>query len=539
MAGTVERTIALKLIGDVNAIGNDLRPVNRGIDKANKGSGRLIRNLKGVAKGTAMWGKAFAGALVIAGIEKVVDALGNAWRGFRAGQRITAQLALTWRNTGREAARLQPWIDRLTQSTLELGTSDDEAIASFNRLLQTTGNAARAYRRYEIAQDLVANGSAPNLAAAEKMIQQAAKGSARVVDRFGLTSKTAAGRVNQLANKVRGAGKAAVKLDPLRRITNKVDEHLEGIVGAFGSGDIEGGIENIRLAVADLVGEFDLAFPDISKAIEDSGLGGILGGLSAQFGAMMGLISATGGALSNLQTFFQPLIDLGTSLLNLVLWPMTSSFSAMAGIMNTLAALMRGDFSGAVTALQGTLQGVADSVSSAFQRVGSAISGLMRRIIAIWNNLDPTIPAGSFDLYNIDQAVADFLRIPANGKIEWAGHGDMIPDIGRSWDMPSSGRGPSGGGGNRPRSLLGGGGVTAPPEHFSGMGNVPYDGYIASLHKGEAVVTAAENRGGGRGSITIVFNGIVGDPAAVGRMVVRAIQSYEKRGGPNLRRATG
>jgi len=47
------------------------------------------------------------------------------------------------------------------------------------------------------------------------------------------------------------------------------------------------------------------------------------------------------------------------------------------------------------------------------------------------------------------------------------------------------------------------------PQHAAGLANVPYDGYIAQLHKGERVVPASQNRGmsGGRGEVHIHMDG--------------------------------
>jgi hypothetical protein len=37
--------------------------------------------------------------------------------------------------------------------------------------------------------------------------------------------------------------------------------------------------------------------------------------------------------------------------------------------------------------------------------------------------------------------------------------------------------------------------------HSGGLNRVPYDGYIARLHKDERVVTAGDNKGGGSGVV--------------------------------------
>lgn len=75
-----------------------------------------------------------------------------------------------------------------------------------------------------------------------------------------------------------------------------------------------------------------------------------------------------------------------------------------------------------------------------------------------------------------------------------------------------------------------------PKSHASGLDYVPYDGYPAILHKGERVMTAAENRGGGGASYSIsVYVAPGGDLVEAGRQTVRAIQQYEKRAGRGWR----
>jgi hypothetical protein len=46
------------------------------------------------------------------------------------------------------------------------------------------------------------------------------------------------------------------------------------------------------------------------------------------------------------------------------------------------------------------------------------------------------------------------------------------------------------------------------PSHAGGLAQVPYDGYIASLHKGEKVLTAAQASQGGSKSITVNVGGV-------------------------------
>lgn len=54
---------------------------------------------------------------------------------------------------------------------------------------------------------------------------------------------------------------------------------------------------------------------------------------------------------------------------------------------------------------------------------------------------------------------------------------------------------------------IGGGGDDEPTPHAAGIPYVPYDGYLARLHRGERVVTAQDNQqqGHGGGGIQIII----------------------------------
>jgi hypothetical protein len=82
-------------------------------------------------------------------------------------------------------------------------------------------------------------------------------------------------------------------------------------------------------------------------------------------------------------------------------------------------------------------------------------------------------------------------------------------------------------------------GPKKPKKHATGLDYVPFDNYPALLHKGERVMTAAENRGGGSTSNYSISVHVApgGDLVETGRQVVRAIQEYEKRGGRTWRTA--
>ena len=262
---TADRILALKLIGDVSSI-----------DKTLKGTEGKLSSL---GRAATSWGKAFAFTAIIEGIDMVTDALGDAWEGYKAGEKVQAQLANTWKNMGLESADLAKAIDEITASTRALGTSDDEAIAAFNMSIKTTGDYEESMKRLAIAQDLVATGSATNLESALKIVDMAAKGSAKAVDKFGLTAEDAAGRVDQLGAKVAGAASTAASMEPMKVMFNKLNEDLENIVGGIASGDLEGAFNSFKQLGTDVAAAWDEIFPKIQTAFQNVDWQGIWDGI--------------------------------------------------------------------------------------------------------------------------------------------------------------------------------------------------------------------------------------------------------------------
>lgn len=372
----VERTLLLKLLGDT-----------AGIDKSLKGTQRRLAEVK-------KWTKAVALDALITGVEAVTDAIGEAWTGFREGEKASAQLGTTWRNLGLDGSRLSGTIQAISDSTLKLGTDDTEAIMAFNRALQNTGGKpAQAMKRLRIAQDLVANGSAPNLNSALKLISQAAKGSARVVDQFGLKGKTAGARIDELGNKVRGAARKAAKADPFGVLENQINEHLEGIVGAISKGELNDALGELEGIGTDVSAAWDKVGPAVTGAL-DKMTGGafseFVGKLQALgdkflpkvregFGALAGVLSGLQGPAQSALDAIQPLVDAFSSSAE---GGLAFVLDAVNGAMSTVASLLRGDFETAFS-------GASETVGKLGEDLNQALLGIPQKL------LDAVVPIGA------------------------------------------------------------------------------------------------------------------------------------------------
>jgi len=443
-----DRILMLKLLGDTSSMDKSLR----------KSEGRM----KSFGRSVGRWGTAVVADFAIQGVEKLSDAIGDAWTGFRQGEQASAQLGTTWKNLGLDGDRLASTIDAISKSTLALGTDDTEAIMAFNRALQATGGKPKvAMDRLRIAQNLVANGSAPNLNAALKLIQQAGKGSARVVDQFGLKSKTAGGRIQELGEKVKGAAKKKAALDPMGVLFNAINEDLEGIVGSLAGGDLDGALKSLGQISTDIATAwttiYDKAIPVLDKLAgaplgKNGGLpeAGPVSDAAAAVGDLLDKLSQVADAitvklgpawvsftdlLSKLQPFaqdalgaIQPLVDLFNGALVGAIGLVVDTAS---GAFATISALLSGDWAAAwgtgvqtVLDLLGNLDKALLTIPSTLMNliapVGEQATALGQAILDGVINLVMLIPGwvdGAFAsiLTGLGEAVDPFLK--AAGKV--------------------------------------------------------------------------------------------------------------------------
>lgn len=540
MASTVERTLALKLVGDVSGLRKDLKPATRQFGQ--------------LTKSAVSWGKALSGALVIGGIERVVGGLGDAFKGFKSGQRVAAQLRKTWRNLGLEGKAYGRTLDRITASTLKLGTSDDEAVAAFTRSIQRTKDYDRSLKELGIAQDLVANGSAPNLDAAMRIIQQAAKGSARVVDRFGLDSKTAAGRVNELGRQVRGAAREKARLDPFGVLFNRLAEDAETIVGAFAQGNFKGvvkGLQGLGETIADalfgpkgsdnirnskkagLVNQFGGWASTIAKSIQDEfGKVDWAKTISDTFNKALETLTKAGenGTLSTLGTIGAA-IAAGIFAVDTFLTAASALFKAPGWLIK--AGARKG--LGAAVAIASVAVGKAFAAGMFVAQMFTSIATDMFKGIT-------KIPAG------LKVAVTAFGRLigsplgqgillgvaaafTANALLDLLA--TKLDETFQTNNFTAARREQTAHGVN-PLDMFARVLEGLLPGHESGLAYVPRDNYPAMLHKGERVLTAEENRRGTGSTVhvSITVNApVASDGYRVGQQIAAYLDQWASRGG--------
>ena len=155
---TADRTLMLKLIADVN------QP-----QKQIKGLGSTLKRSASAVKS---WGKAFTGALVIGGIEKVVDSLDDALAGFKEGEDAARRLGQTWKTLGRDTDQLGGIIDKLSESAINLGFDDAEVLTAFNTFLAKSGSVKDSLAGVQAAMNLARARGIPFATAVKKVSAQ-------------------------------------------------------------------------------------------------------------------------------------------------------------------------------------------------------------------------------------------------------------------------------------------------------------------------------------------------------------------------------
>jgi len=474
---TVDRILALKLVADVGSINKEMKGVR----------GTLAKT----ASAAKSWGKAIAGAVVIRGIEEVGDALDNAWDGFREGEKAAGQLENTWGNLDLGAAELGKVLDEIGATALRLGTDDTEAIMAFNRALQTTGDSGEAMDRLNIALDLVANGSAPNLSAAMRLIQGAAKGSAKVVDQFGLTAKTAKGRVRQLREAVAGAAEKAAALDPLAVSMNTIGEAMETISGALSKQDLAGVVEGLGT------------------------LGGGLAGAAGSAGVLSSILGEFGGSV--LAGVTLGVVGLGVAIATTLLPALVGLAIALAPVWITLgvAAVAVGAAVVVVAALVGWLQNAQTAAQDFGAQVGTAVGEIQTALQDLQTKVQPILDGISQAFDGAAGHIANLLGTISN----------VINTLISAWNALMRAI-------NGERSTQGTpfdfGRDPFPGEKFAAGGIVrrPTIGLLGEAGP-EAVIPLS--RLGGLGGVTIIVNAGIGDPVEIGRQVDRVLRAYRGR----------
>lgn len=175
-------------------------------------------------------------------------------------------------------------------------------------------------------------------------------------------------------------------------------------------------------------------------------------------------------------------------------WDTVSSYFAtiwdtISGIFSAVESVLSGDFSEAW-----------ESIKGVFSSWGDFFSGLWENVVDAFKDV------GSFFVETgkkIVNSIKDGIAAAWDGIVSWFNNlwdslfGDRTVSVNvQKTQSTTAGKG----GGGISKSVDG--------SHADGLYSVPFDGYIAELHKGERVLTAkeADNYNKGKGGVTVVQN---------------------------------
>ena len=538
-----DRTLQLKLIADVGGLNKDLK----------KTEGRMAK----LGRSAKSWGAAFTKGLVIGGIAKVSDAIGQGIQDFKDGENAAKNLGQTWSKLGLDGEDLVETLAKMEQRTLNLGFDDPTVIQSFDKFLQMTGDAGKANKLLAAAQDL-ARAEGISLAEAQRKVVAIYNGSSRALREYGVEGKKGMGAVNAALKTNKGKAKEWAKNNPIARLQNKInklfekfggvivpllekgavflEEHLNPTMDAVATGwgalvDTWNSIpENLQMVIAGLavafgalavalwanpavlaVGGFFAAvaalgvlvqnFEDMDPAMRAAAAG------AAVLAAAIGVVSAALWA-NPVVLFVAGIVAAGIGLAIALTWisqevgEWVENIKGWIGGASDWIANTYDDF---VAAGSDIVQGLMDGLATKWRELVVEVKKLINNFLGLWNKMDPSI---DFDEFVVWEGWKDVPMVPDLPKLSIGPvhSGDLIPDVGL---IP----------------FAKGGIVTGPTAALIGEAGP------------EAVIPLNRSNGMMGNTYNINVNATAADPAEVGRKIVDAIKRYEGRAGTSWRTA--
>ncbi len=217
-------------------------------------------------------------------------------------------------------------------------------------------------------------------------------------------------------------------------------------------------VQNIIATVTPVMESVGAAFSAAFQVVQT-----IWGGLEPLFSGILGVIlAAVGGAAKNIGAAFQLAWTLVSSVWSNATSFFSTIFDTIAGIFSAIKAVLHGDFSAAWEAIKGVLsswgdyfQGLMDNLKNIFSGIGQFFMDVGKNIVeGIKNGISAAWEGFKGFVSNLWEGVKGIFHI---------GAGDVTVD---------------------------GGEVSG--SHAGGLDYVPYNNYVANLHRGEMVLTADE-----------------------------------------------
>ena len=362
-------------------------------------------------------------------------------------------------------------MDTLQAATVKLqkSGSDLDISQALDQLYKIEDADERAAKAHEMFGDKIANELAPMLGMsreeflktkveAEKlglvMSDESVKASAKFTDSMTNMKKSMTGIKNNMA---------AEFLPGFADVMN-------GITGLM-TGD-EGAAKQITFGIEEVIGGLDEVMPQITGMITT-----IVAAVAEQAPAIIDVLAS--GLLDNLDVLIKAAFDVVDALVNGLLTPdniqtiMNGAISIITNLVTFLGENVGLIVDSAFTLIDSLVDGLLEDdnlellINSAIDIVGSLATGLIEHI--------PELIEAAFKLAKgLAEALLDY---------DWWG---LAVDVFNSLKDAL---------GSLITGVFGGGKKTSTNgSHANGLDYVPYDGYVAQLHQGERVLTAAESK---------------------------------------------
>jgi hypothetical protein len=223
MAGTIERILAIKFIGNT-------KPLDKSVSKTRKGLSKLGQVAAGVAVG-GLIGISYAAIEGVKAFRQEQDII-------RAFNRTVTNLHLPVRTA---TAAMEDMADR----AMNLGFDDAEAIGGMSKFLQLTGDVGKSSELMGLAFDIARSRQIP-LSAAIKAAQMIYKGSARELKNYGIEGKEGMEAVQAARQRERGQAREWARRHPMEVTIGKIRDNWADLVGQLSEGNFDKAMEAAR-----------------------------------------------------------------------------------------------------------------------------------------------------------------------------------------------------------------------------------------------------------------------------------------------------
>ncbi len=499
----VDRILSLKLVADVADINSKMASTEASVGKVGKAFGGL----------TSFMGPVVIDA-AITGIGMLADGLAGGVEDAKKFNDALTGLTATLAPLGVGATDARALADAAAAAGSALGfADDDQVVRGLQAFAEQTGSVADAQKLLAAAFDL-SRLKGIDLEAATAKVQAIYKGSSRTLAEFGVTGK-------------KGMDAVTAALGDNSTAAETWATTSQGQYAVVAAG-IDDAFQGAGSAINDVVN--NTVLPAIAQLLPIIGnlwatWQPILANLGTQFGAIIGKVLEV---WNKLQPAFQAFLDfVNPVLLNLELALQTLG-TVVGGVLDTIIALLNGDFTGAFKAIQATVDAVIAAIQTAFGNMLAFMSGIVGTVLQAAQNIGGAIFDGvTGALAGIADAIATPIRNGLNTIIDiWNGLGIHIPEVVL---FEGFGR----------RDTFGPIDFELPDiPHLAKGGLIRRPTLVLAGESGPEVISPLGHGMGGGNHYTVNVNVAPGaDLAEAGRQMTVAIRAFERRGGKNWRAA--